>query len=277
MTFITSHFSLSFLNCHCFIKSRMVIQFTLKRTWMAKFHGNLSNCCPVGEIFHSGPLYCIPLLKAIALFIPIMSSLLRPLLPGPNTSSVWHMLCLEKFKHPSTGVNINSNEKKWEDVNNSSLTLTQYTVHTLNYLENMLWAPALYPGMIIWHILTQTQRWTHKVRMTQFHLARFTFLSEVSGKQSKRTEFMTHPFTACNGLTHQNTHSDKEVLWCYPLAYCGSHVFTSGDHLTHGGDVSSAVLCVFMIDLPPKSMRDLDSTTSGVPSYFPMRVAGIFM
>lgn len=45
----------------------------------------------------------------------------------------------------------------------------------------------------------------------------------------------------------------------------------------HGGDVSSAVLCVFMIDLPPKSMRDLDSTTSGVPSYFPMRVAGLFM
>lgn len=67
-------------------------------------------------------LYRIPLLKAIALFIPIMSSLLRPLLPGPNTSSVWHTLRSEKFKHPSTGVNINSNEKKWEDVNNSSLT-----------------------------------------------------------------------------------------------------------------------------------------------------------
>lgn len=166
MTFITSHFSLSFLDCHCFIKSRMVLQFTLKRTWRAKFHGNLSNCCPVGGQFHSGPLYCIPLLKAIALFIPIMSSLLRPLLPGPNTSSVWHILCLEKFKHPSTGVNRVSTTVLWPPCH--TCPHTQYTVHTL------------YPGMIIWHILTQTQRWTHKVRMTQFHLASFTFLSEVS-------------------------------------------------------------------------------------------------
>lgn len=34
-------------------------------------------------------------------------------------------------------------------------------------------------------------------------------------------------------------------------------VFTTGDNLTHRGDASSAVLCVFMSDLPPKSLRDL--------------------
>lgn len=67
----------------------------------------------------------------------------------------------------------------------------KHNIQTLNYLENMLWAPALYPGMIIWHILTQTQRRTHKVRMTQFHLASLTVLRGFENSQNALSSWPT--------------------------------------------------------------------------------------
>lgn len=127
-----------------------------------------------------------------------------------------------------------------------------------------------------------THKNAHNVRVTQFDVAGLSFVysTEVSEVSKTRTTHRICDPTIYGILivSHMKTHTQGRALMSLSGLLCIAcstlyTVFTTGDNLAHGGDVSS-VVCVTW---PPKALKDSDSTTSGMCNYFPTRVSGIFM